>query len=259
MHEVLLFGQVPWGRHEQVLKILAGLCAMQPQRVIERHAVYKPSQAPTQQRGVQVGGSQTIQQQQRPNRDRPVQSTELFYVQAIQSLEESDLGDKIPNGSETNGTTNVMKKQSWAMQFQDVPQPGKRAVILRQTTKSKIVDGDAHEFMVTQGNTFITEFMTEGYQFVTGNIVLNMYRPLQFHPTESVLSSPREALPPLDSLQPLDESGAYLLEASILLGSELKPEIETQGTNELRDLQARMKGVVTLKVPERLSLDTRVK
>lgn len=74
-----------------------------------------------------------------------------------------------------------------------------------------------------------------------------------------MLSSPRAALTTLDSLNPLDDSGAYLLEASILLGQELRPEIEVKGTAELRDFQNRVKGMVNLKIPERLSLDTRVK
>ena len=89
--------------------------------------------------------------------------------------------------------------------------------------------------------------------------MLNLYRALHFAASEEIQSAPRNKLPAFDSLNLLDESGAYLLEASLLLGQDLKPEIETKGTNELRDFQSRIKGMVNLKVPERLSLDTRVK
>lgn len=158
MHELLLFGQVPAVRHEQVLKILAGLCAMQPQRVIERHAVYKPTQVPGQQKVAQAGGSQTIQQQ-RPSKEKQTQNVELFYVQLVQALNERDFGESVQNGTHSAAVTNSTPEKPWTMQFQDVPQPGKRAVLLRQTSKTKITEGDAHQFMLAQGNRFVNTIL----------------------------------------------------------------------------------------------------
>lgn len=46
MHELLLFGQVRPAQHFQVLSILAGIAAMQPQPILERHLVFKPASRP---------------------------------------------------------------------------------------------------------------------------------------------------------------------------------------------------------------------
>ena len=46
MHELSLYGQVTFARYEQVLNILAGVAAMQPQRVFERNIIYKPTREP---------------------------------------------------------------------------------------------------------------------------------------------------------------------------------------------------------------------
>lgn len=50
-----------------------------------------------------------------------------------------------------------------------------------------------------------------------------------------------------------------MLEASILMDRELKPELVTRATQELEAFRDQMKGVISLRVPERLSMDTRVK
>ena len=76
MHELLLFGQVPSSRHDQVLNILAGVAAMQPVTVLEKHLVFKPKRLPASARPVQVGGAQDIQKSQ---------------VQALQARNQGDL------------------------------------------------------------------------------------------------------------------------------------------------------------------------
>lgn len=43
MQELLLFGQVPLARHDYVLSVLAGIAAMQPKPILEKHLLFKPS------------------------------------------------------------------------------------------------------------------------------------------------------------------------------------------------------------------------
>ena len=57
----------------------------------------------------------------------------------------------------------------------------------------------------------------------------------------------------------LDPSGAYILEAKIRLSDGSNASLVTVGQQELGRFQNRMKGVVELKPPDRLALDTRVK
>ena len=64
MHELSLYGQVTFARYEQVLNILAGVAAMQPQRVFERNIIYKPTREP-EEPGSNLGrrgGTQTVAQ-----------------------------------------------------------------------------------------------------------------------------------------------------------------------------------------------------
>ena len=82
MHELLLFGQVPSSRHDQVLNILAGVAAMQPVPVVEKHLVFKPNRLPASARPVQVGGAQDIQKSQVQALQAQNQG-DLFYMQLV--------------------------------------------------------------------------------------------------------------------------------------------------------------------------------
>lgn len=82
MHELLLFGQVPSSRHDQVLNILAGVAAMQPVPVLEKHLVFKPNRLPASARPVQIGGAQDIQKSQVQALQAQNQG-DLFYLQLV--------------------------------------------------------------------------------------------------------------------------------------------------------------------------------
>jgi mediator of RNA polymerase II transcription subunit 18, fungi type len=139
MHELLLLGQVPQAKHEIVYKILAGLSAMQPQRIIERHIVYKPIREPQPPgRTGHIGGTQNIAPDKRTG---PIQATkELYYMQLVQQLEEKDLGDDLSQG-----------KGQWTLQFYDVPTPGKRQAVMRYSNNVSVSDGDPVAFITAMG------------------------------------------------------------------------------------------------------------
>ena len=87
MHELLLHGTVPTTRHSQVLSILAGIAAMQPQPFHERRLIYKPTR-PIARPSVQVGGSQAVQSKQ-ANPMQTVQGAiqgDLFYLHLAEDL-----------------------------------------------------------------------------------------------------------------------------------------------------------------------------
>ena len=73
------------------------------------------------------------------------------------------------------------------------------------------------------------------------------------------ISAPRPKIPPFNSMQPIDSSGSYVLQASVRVTDGIKPELVTSATKELLAVQAELKGVVGLRVVDRLALDTRVK
>jgi mediator of RNA polymerase II transcription subunit 18, fungi type len=148
MHELSLYGQVPVARHDQLLNILAGIAAMQPRRVLERHLIYKPSKIPSQR--VKVGGSQEISSQKTNAAQQAPK--EVFYMQLVSSVphdeQESVSGDGDTIDVNMDDVPDSAAKQTpWLMQFQDIPEPGKRDVVSRLVTSTKLTEGDAHQFM----------------------------------------------------------------------------------------------------------------
>ena len=109
MHELLLFGQVPASRHDQVLNILAGFAAMQPVPFLENHLVFKPNRLFGPARPVQVGGTQDIQKSQQALQAQA--HGDLFYMQLVTDVADTastaqteEDQDATMNGNEETGT-----------------------------------------------------------------------------------------------------------------------------------------------------------
>jgi mediator of RNA polymerase II transcription subunit 18 len=154
MHELLLYGQVPAARHEQLLNILAGITAMQPQRVVERHALYKPTRtsAPTL---VQRGGTQGVQNVQKQAQNQRV--TDLHYIHLVKIVEENDFGQRAEAASSMNAVhaDDSKPENPWTIQFQDTPEPGKRPASLRYVSMTEVIQGDVQQYMVGFGYRYV--------------------------------------------------------------------------------------------------------
>jgi mediator of RNA polymerase II transcription subunit 18 len=85
-----------------------------------------------------------------------------------------------------------------------------------------------------------------------------MFRLLRA-PNDMPQSAPLDTLPTLESFNPLDTSGAFLLEACVRIEDRTKPNLVSAASDELNKFRDLMKGSVEMKMPERLSLDTRVR
>lgn len=155
MYELLLYGQLPLSRHEQVLKILAGVAAMQPRRVLERHIVYRPTREP-EEPGAHLsrrGGTQNVVVKQ----TKQTGAKDLYYVQLVQRLANDDFGpanaDANANGSSTALSAAVRPGDDpkWSLEFQDIPDTGDKGVSIRATNSTDIVSGDPHAWMLAAG------------------------------------------------------------------------------------------------------------
>lgn len=89
------------------------------------------------------------------------------------------------------------------------------------------------------------------------NIVLTLFRVLRT--SDMPQPAPVSDLPSLESLSPLDLSGAFVLEACVRIDDRTKPNLVSAASDELNAFRELMKGSVEMRVPERLSLDTRVR
>lgn len=148
MHELLLYGQLPLARHEQLLKILAGVAAMQPRRVLERHIIYKPTKEP-EEPGAHLsrrGGTQNVA-------GKPVKQTgakDLFYQQLVQKLADSDFGQQ-QAPQKLSAEVKPGQEPKWSLEFYDLPDTGDRGVSVRQTSSISLISGDPHAWMVAAG------------------------------------------------------------------------------------------------------------
>jgi mediator of RNA polymerase II transcription subunit 18 len=147
MHELLLYGQVPSGRHDQVLKILAGVAAMQPLRVLQRCIVYKPLREP-EEPGLNVrrGGTQNIAvKQAKP----AAAAAALYYTKLVQKLGEEDFG--AGEGTPLSADVKDGDEPKWSMRWEDIPDTGDRGVSIRFTNTTDLLAGDPHTHMVAAG------------------------------------------------------------------------------------------------------------
>lgn len=144
MHELLLYGQVPRARHEQVLKVLAGVAAMQPRRVLRRHIVYKPSIEP-QEPGSHLrrGGAQEVASKKKKLEG----AKDLYFQQLVQQLSDDDFNQQ-------NADALMAKSGAgWTYEFNDTPEAGDRGgVLVRLTNSTDITDGIPHDYMLKVGN-----------------------------------------------------------------------------------------------------------
>lgn len=152
MHELLLYGQVPAGRHDQVLKILAGVAAIQPRRIVERRIIYKPQREPDEPgSNLRRGGTQAVGVKQTKQTAAPA----LYYTKLVQKLSEEDFGteDGLPHehGKSLSADVEDGEEPVWSMLFEDLPDTGDRGVAIRFTNTTDLLSGDPHAFMIASG------------------------------------------------------------------------------------------------------------
>lgn len=65
--------------------------------------------------------------------------------------------------------------------------------------------------------------------------------------------------PPKEYLEPVDPSGAYVVEGYIAAEDGISTETREKGVNELLKFTKDLEGAIDFRVPSRLALDTAVK
>ncbi|KAL8909572.1 MAG: hypothetical protein Q9171_004981 [Xanthocarpia ochracea] len=283
MHELLLHGAVPTDRHTQVLSILAGIAAMQPQAFHERHLIYKPTR-PVNRASMHVGGSQAVQSKQ-VNPMQAVQGAiqgDLFYLNLVEDLaakgnckggmerkddEENmmeskmmngiDRGDEqqdppsipFPNSSSTSTTTTT----KWTLQFRDIPEAGiRRPVTTRLMADVPITGGNATAFMSALEYTQTSSHHLLGHRLTHNSTSILLFQPV-IPPSPS-----EEASETTTTIQPLDPQN-YILQLSLRVADGTKPALMERGVKELMGIKELLKGVVEVDAVERGILDTRVR
>lgn len=130
MHEVLLYGQVPFARHEQVLKILAGIAAMQPLTIYERHIILKQMKTA---------------EDNKPNKkfpNKPVKRETATYRQLIKVLDENAFGKEAPISINSDSTNTSSSSAPWMLQTSEIPEPELKTFVLRPVSETELTMED---------------------------------------------------------------------------------------------------------------------
>ncbi|MCJ1398316.1 Mediator of RNA polymerase II transcription subunit 18 [Xylographa trunciseda] len=273
-----------------MLKILAGVAAMQPRVVYERHLIYKPRNRMTNGNGgnVKPGAPasqiQALQAQMRGD---------VFYLQLVGNMSSDpavafvgksedkttagalsenvsdsavdQVGETTEDSASPGSTTDIPKHQ-WSVEFRDLPDvPGRRPVSSRLMASVPVAGGDPLQIMDSLGYNYVSEYLVRGHQLIHNNIILSLQRPFTVPPESGIKSetglpprpSPMKILPSLWKLKPFDPRGTFLLQASIRVQDGTKPESMALAIAELTSFRDLMKGIVDMEVGDRLALDTR--
>jgi hypothetical protein len=153
MHKLLLYGQVPAARHDQVLKILAGVAAMQPQRILERRIIYRPEREPEEPgSNLRRGGTQAVAVKQ--TKPQSTAATTLYYTHLVQKLTDADFGTtKGTEGATLSADVDFEggEEPVWSVLFEDIPDTGDRGVSIRFSNSTDLIGGDPHAHMLAAG------------------------------------------------------------------------------------------------------------
>ncbi|KAK3071340.1 hypothetical protein LTR53_008808 [Teratosphaeriaceae sp. CCFEE 6253] len=234
MHEFALYSQIPVTRHDQVLQILAGVTASQPTETFEQTLIYQ------QTRLADTGGSKKAP----PVRPAASQAQRPCYHKLVRDL-------KRPEGE--NGP--------WMFRAEDVPLPGHQGLISRPVTEQVLSGGGLEGFRQGSGSyKYINQYLaTPGHRYVHNNVVIRIGRILSVPEGTGALEALDAPIPTLTDCKPLDPSGTYYLEACVRVEDGTNSKLVEQATAELMAFKKQVEGAIDLRVPERLSLDTRVK
>lgn len=231
MHELLLFSQIAPARHNQVLNILAGVTGSQPKAYQDQVALFAQLRAPeTNLNAKKKPAPGTPQPQKWVHKlSRPVQIT--------------------TDAPETTG--------QWRVRVEQTPDPSVKDHTAREVIESEVQD--VKTFMDAASYKLLGQQYFLGHRFVSGNVVIRIFRILvtqQGAPADKVLEGPPL---PLTELTALDPSGTYMVEVSLRIEDRKNTKIAEQAIAEFAGFRKSVEGVIDLRVPDRLAMDTRVR
>jgi mediator of RNA polymerase II transcription subunit 18 len=145
----------------------------------------------------------------------------------------------------------------WRQRIEQTPDPSVKDHTAREVVENQVKD--VKVFLDISSYRLLGQQYALGHRFVSGNVVIRIFRILlttQQLPADKILEGPPL---PVSELNVLDPSGTYVVEVSVRMEDRKNTKIAEQAVAELRVFKQSVEGVIDLRVPDRLALDTRVK
>lgn len=240
MHELLLYSQISPARHSQVLNILAGVTGSQPFAYQDQTALFAQLRLPETNLNSKKKPAPGAPQPQKwmHKLSRPVQITSDSASDSGSSRESAATGQ-------------------WRLRVEQTPDPS-----VKDHTAREVVEADVRDikpFLDTASYRLLGQQYVLGHRFVSGNVVVRIFRVLvttRQIPAEAILEGPPLSV---QELEVLDASGTFMVEVSVRVEDRKNTKIAEQAVGELMGFKRSVEGVIDLRVPDRLALDTRVK
>lgn len=105
--------------------------------------------------------------------------------------------------------------------------------------------------------SYVSRYVVEGDKFYDQDTTLSLHRLYRAPPAAAHEATNWAFMDQDDSLELLDRSGAYLLEATVDATDGSVAEIKDRATSQLLSMRDTLKPVVHLASVDRLALDTR--
>lgn len=231
MHELLLFSQISPARHNQVLNILAGVTGSQPFAYQDQTALFAQLRAP----------EININSKKKPAPGTPQPQKWVHKLSRPVQI--------INDAPESSG--------QWRVRVEQTPDPSVKDHTAREVIESSVQD--VKIFLDAASYKLLGQQYYLGHRFVMGNVVIRIFRVLlttQQFPADKILEGPPLAV---SELEVLDPSGTYMVEVSVRVEDRKNTKIAERAYAELLGFKAEVEGVLDLRTPDRLALDTRVK
>lgn len=231
MHEFILYGQIPYRKHHQILNGLAGATGARPKAYHEQHLIYEPS--------LEVWKASNAGVIRKKNQQNSAKQQRYLH----------DVYREIKVSIDADVDT------TWKLLAAQEPEPGSPNMISRSYTVTDI--SDASQFDNANDYKLHGHHLRSGHYFVLGNVVVRIFRVLLASDAGKV--STEAPAPSIEPARLFDLSGTYVVEASIRMEDRTNSKLADQASKELLDVKKMLQGIIELIVPDRLSLDTRVK
>lgn len=235
MHEILLYSQISPSRHNQVLNILAGVTGSQPFAYQEQSALFAQLRAP------EIAASKKKLSQ--PGTPQPGSQQQKWVHKLTRAVRITS------DAPESTG--------QWRQRVEQTPDPSVKDHTAREVIASDVQDVRGYEDAGAYRS--IGQHYVLGHRFVSDNVVVKIFRVLVAQ--EQLAADKILEGPPLSmsNLEILDASGTYMVEVSVRLEDRKNAKIAEKAFAELEKFKKNVEGVIDLRVPDRLALDTRVK
>ncbi|SMR64051.1 unnamed protein product [Zymoseptoria tritici ST99CH_3D1] len=253
MHELVSFSQLPALREAQVLNILAGVTGTQPVDICEQRLIFAQVKVP----------EVAISKKQAQTKQQPQQSKRPSYEQLVRSLQ-------LSQNKSTFTTPQESKSIPWHLRTEQTPsasttatRPGQTAApyIVREVALTPATPQILLRLTTPSLYAYKYQYILLGHRFVHGNIVIRVYRLYYASSASEGNASGEEAVeaspPQRQDLKPVDESGSWIVDATVRVEEGAGAEVLERGKRELERFRQGMEGCVDLKAGDRLSLDVR--